>query len=157
MSEQEEREAAVREALSYERTNYHHEGRVKIKYNPDGTILDRGGVDCAQLPYLVYRKLGLVPAMEFEHYPPDWFFHRDEERYLNIVMQHSGEVEAPMMGDFALWKLGRCYAHGAIVLAWPEIIHASMEAGMVLRDRGDGGRLQNRKPRFFSLWRKPCP
>ena len=141
MSETEQRRAVAAEALTWLNTPYHHAARIK------GV-----GVDCAMLPAAVYRATGLIPAFEIAHYPPDWHLHRDTERYLEIVTRHATEVPAPTgPGDFVLYRFGRAFAHGAIVLDWPTVIHAVMRVGVVL-DRGDAGRLNGRTCRFFTLW-----
>jgi cell wall-associated NlpC family hydrolase len=85
-------------------------------------------------------------------YPPDWHLHRDVERYLEVVTGHAREVAAPTgPGDFVLYRWGRCFAHGAIIVGWPEIIHALIDVGVVL-DLGEAGRLAGRDRRFFTLW-----
>ena len=135
------RQAVVAEALSWVGTPYHHAARVK-----------GAGVDCAMLPAAVYRAAGLIPDLAVGPYPPDWHLHRDAERYLDIVTDHAAEVPAPTgPGDLVLYRWGRCFAHGAIVIAWPEIVHAVIHVG-VIRDRGDAGRLAGRPRRFFTLW-----
>ncbi len=135
------RAAVVAEARGWLGTPYHHAAQVK-----------GAGVDCAMLPAAVYRAAGLIPEFEIAHYPPDWHLHRDTERYLEIVTRHAIEVSAPTgPGDFVLYRFGRAFAHGAIILDWPTIIHAVIRVGVVL-DRGDAGRLNGRTCRFFTLW-----
>jgi cell wall-associated NlpC family hydrolase len=139
MSEQ--RAAVVAEALTWLNTPYHHAARIK-----------GAGVDCAMLPAAVYRAAALIPEFAVDHYPPDWHLHRNAERYLDIVTRHASEVLAPTgAGDFVLYRWGRCFAHGAIVIAWPQIVHAVIHVGVVL-DNGDCGRLADRPRRFFTLW-----
>ena len=60
-----ERAAVVAEARSWLRTPYHHMGRVKCTRDAQGTITDKGGVDCAQSVYLIYRAAcpHLVPEL----------------------------------------------------------------------------------------------
>lgn len=141
MSGAEQRETVVAEARRWIGTPYHHAGRVR-----------GAGVDCAMLPAEVYAACGLVPRLEPEHYPPDWHLHRDAERYLAVVTRHACEVPEPTgPGDFVAWRWGRCFAHGAIIVRWPEIIHAMIHVGVVL-DHGEQGRLANRARRFFTLW-----
>jgi cell wall-associated NlpC family hydrolase len=136
-----QRAAVIAEALSWQGTPYHHAAQLK-----------GSGVDCAMLPAAVYRAAGLIPELAVAHYPPDWHLHRDVERYLDIVVRHATQIPAPTgPGDFVLYRWGRCFAHGAIVIAWPEIIHAVIHVG-VIRDRGDAGRLAGRPCRFFTLW-----
>ena len=144
------REAVVREARSWLGTPYHHMGRVK-----------GAGVDCATLLAEVYARAGALPHVPIAHYPPDWHLHRDVERYLAIVLQVAQEVPARRAepGDIALFRWGRCFAHGAILAApWPEeIIHAYAPVGAVTAGRADQGRLKGRDVRFFSVFPSSSP
>ncbi len=66
-------------------------------------------------------------------------------------------------GDIVLWKFGRCFSHGAIIVEWPTIIHAyvgqrcTLENGWadwlntVGENTADIG--QRRQRKFFSYWR----
>jgi cell wall-associated NlpC family hydrolase len=141
MTERQERAAVIAEAHRWLRTPYHHAGRI------------RGvGVDCAMLPAEIYAAAGLIPPLTVEHYPPDWHLHRGAERYLEHVAAHAHEVSAQTgPGDFVLYRWGRCYAHGAVVVDWPRIIHAMVHVGVTLDD-GEDGRLKNRARRYFTLW-----
>jgi cell wall-associated NlpC family hydrolase len=143
----EQRSAALVEARSWIGTPYHHMGRVK------GV-----GADCATFPAEVYAAVGAIPPLAIDYYPPDWHLHRGEEKYLARVLEHAHAVSAPEPGDFALWRVGRAFAHGAIVLAWPRIVHAAAGIG-VIEDDGTspalafgrrGGAGARRDVRFFS-------
>ncbi|HYL49488.1 MAG TPA: hypothetical protein VET84_09005 [Stellaceae bacterium] len=78
-------------------------------------------------------------------------------------------------GDIALWRFGRCFSHGAIVIEWPVVIHAYLGRGCVLEDaakaewlsrigEGRGAHAKLRPVKFFTLrsWsrsqppRQPC-
>lgn len=146
-AEQRERDAVIAEALTWLKTPYHHMGRIKGEH---------GGVDCAQIVALTYHSAlpHRITAVPLEYYPPDWMFHRDLERYLTIVTQHAREIETPKPGDVVLWKIGRVFAHGAIVLppGWPHIIHSDMNAKRVETGDGRQGRLAGRDKKFFTLW-----
>lgn len=133
------RDKIISEALGWLNTPYHHEADVK-----------GAGVDCAMLLVRVYRDAGLIPAIDPRPYPADWMLHRDEERYLGWVKQYADQVTEPQPGDVVLYKVGRCFAHGGIVLAWPDIIHAFRDEGAVVRGRFDTGRLSGRE---MQLWR----
>ena len=157
-----ERAAVVAEALAWEGTAFHHMGRLKIRRDADGVVLDRGGADCAYATLLIYRAAlpHRVPAMEFGYYAPTWNLSRESaagERYLATVTALPGvrEVaagEMPGPGDLALFRGGLAWAHGAIVIGWPMIAHANAEAGCFMRDRVDQGRLARRPRRFFTFW-----
>lgn len=167
-----ERRAVVDEARSWLRTPYHHMGRVR-----------GAGVDCATLLAEVYARAGVLPSFDVPFYPPDWHLHRDAERYVEFVLGHAVELSSPfharpldtvgkggdeardpLPGDLALWRFGRCFSHGAIVVGWPMIIHAYAGRGCVLEDAeraywlaylgGRRGEKREARPvRFFTLKR----
>ena len=139
-----ERAAVVAEARAWLRTPYHHMGRVK-----------GAGVDCATLLAEIYARADAVPPVAIPFYPPDWHLHRDAERYLGFVLEHavelsavssqpsireqkltadSRELKVVLPADIALWRFGRCFSHGAIVIDWPLVIHAYAGRGCVLED-----------------------
>lgn len=144
------RHAVIAEALSWAGTPYHANARVK-----------GAGADCLTFLAGVYEACGVIPPVDIPHYPADWHMHRDEERYLGGVLRYCQEISGPPLpGDIALWRFGRCFSHGAIVLDWPRIIHAYIgrrcgpddaHANQMLRFVGepaaDHGRLRPR--RFF--------
>ena len=72
-------------------------------------------------------------------------------------MESSEEVETPEPGDMAVWKIGRAYAHGAIVVGWPLVIHAYQPEGRVVEsDISLPSPLsENKDRRYFSPWRRP--
>lgn len=138
------RAAVVAEAATWLRTPYHHMGRIK-----------GGGTDCLMLLAEVYEAAGVIGHVEIAFYPPDWHLHRGAERYLDGLTQYAREIPndadhpPPLPGDAVLFKFGRCFAHGAIVIAWPRLIHAWHNAGVVYTDAGQGP-LAGRAVRFFT-------
>lgn len=137
------RAAIIAEARSWLGTPYRSHARIK------GV-----GVDCAQLPAAVYEAVGLVP-----HIAPDYsaqaMMHRDEELYLQWVTPHAREIGRADIdpGDFAIWRFGRTYSHGAIVIDRETVIHAVISAGaVVLADLNRDIDLVRRPARFFSLF-----
>lgn len=107
------RDAVIAEARSWIGTPFHHQARIK------GV-----GVDCGQLLAAVYETACDMEPMDFGYYPRDWFLHADDERYMDQVAARCKPVDEPQPGDIALFKIGRAYAHGAIVIDWPMVIHA---------------------------------
>lgn len=148
------RQDVVTEARSWAGTRYHHMGRIKIRRDADGRVVDRGGADCCSFVASVYQAVGLIDPIELPFYPPDWHLHRTAERYLTGVMEHATEIDpqAALPGDLLLFKFGRAFAHGAIVLGWPRIIHAHSRIGMVHIAEADQGELVGRERRAFTLW-----
>lgn len=149
-----ERAKVLEIAKSYLKTKYHHMGRVK-----------QGGVDCLTLLACVFEEAELVPKIEIPYYPQDWHLHRSEERYLKGLLNFTIEVKTPKPADIVLWKFGRCYSHGAIVVEWPLVIHAYTGIGCVYEDAEASLFLktvaervsENGNPRphkFFSFWNK---
>lgn len=133
-----QRQQVVAEAETWLRTPYHHMGRIK-----------GGGTDCLMLLAEVYAAVGVIPHVDVAFYPPDWNLHRDAERYLQGLMRYAREIGGPpRSGDVAVFKFGRCFAHGAIVLSWPRLIHAWCDAGVVFADANQPP-LIDREVRFF--------
>jgi cell wall-associated NlpC family hydrolase len=147
---QPDRAAVCAEALSWLGTAYHHHGRLK------GV-----GVDCAQILCAVYEACGLVPHVDPGLYPHDWHLHRSEELYIawlercgaREVVQtpgnHAGAC-GPQVADVALFKFGRTWSHGGIVVDTDTIVHAYLGRGVIV-SRLDEEPLDGRAPRYWSL------
>ena len=55
-------------------------------------------------------------------------------------------------GDIVLYRVGRAYAHAAIVVDWPRaVIHAHKLSGKVVEMPAFDADMQGRKVRFFSI------
>jgi len=139
MTKTELRDAIVREAETWLRTPYHHRGAIK-----------GAGVDCAQILIEVYSAVGLADKPDVGYYPSDWMLHRSEERYLGWLEKYCVEVDAPLRGDIAMFKFGRCFSHSGIIVDYPRFIHAQREDGCCYAD-ADNGDLASREVRFYSL------
>ena len=50
-------------------------------------------------------------------------------------------------GDFVVFRVGRCFAHGAIVIDWPRIIHAVVNRCVTLDEANASTAMKT-----FSLW-----
>lgn len=122
-------------------TPYHHRARVP-----------GAGVDCLMLIAAAYEAAGIVPpGLEIPDYPPDIMFHTDDSRYLDAVLDYCHEVAAPVPGGLALYRYGRTWSHGAIVVDWPIVIHAYAPLGEVIEmSVQDDQRLARRPVRFFA-------
>jgi NlpC/P60 family putative phage cell wall peptidase len=142
MTEDEERRAVLEEARSWLGTPYHDLAMVK-----------GAGVDCAMLLKAVYEAVGIEAPIKVDTYSPQWYLHRSDELYMQKVLERAREIpeDAVRPADIVLYKFGRCFAHGAIVVEWPRvIIHAHKQSGMVTLARGDTGMLDDRERRFFT-------
>jgi len=133
------RQAVVAEALTWIGTPFHHAARVK-----------GAGVDCLMLLAEVYERAGVAPHVEPPFYVPGWHMHRDAERYMEGLLGYTREIEGPPQpGDIALFKFGRVFSHGAVVVAWPRLIHAYWAIGVVWGDAALHP-LKRREVRFFT-------
>lgn len=145
MSHTHPRARVVAEALTWIGTPYHHRGKLK------GI-----GVDCAQLPLCVYAGAGILADFDTGPYPADWHQHRDEERYAAIVLTRARELASPAdagPGDLILWKFGRAFSHGTLLIDRPLVIHASRkDGGVVLADIARDSEFTGRPARAFSIF-----
>lgn len=140
------RQAVIDEAMTWLNTPWRHNECVK------GV---NGGVDCGQFPLAVYRNLGLIDDQAVDDYPIDWALHRGEERYLQIVERYCAAVDYPKPGDIIVFRFGRTYSHGGIVIQYPRIIHALRgDAAGVVLDSATQGELKRRERVFFSYFAK---
>lgn len=144
MGEIEQRTAVVAEAMTWLKTPYHHNARVK-----------GAGCDCAQFPAAVYEAAGLMDHVE-PIYPHDWHLHRSEELYLEWAAKVGAVEILPERagpGDFIIWRFGRTFSHGAIFVDPPMIIHATAQAEMVTLDHWTHDEeLSSRPHRVFTFW-----
>ncbi|HEY3778778.1 MAG TPA: hypothetical protein VGL35_12040 [Rhizomicrobium sp.] len=107
LSGAEQRTAFIAEAMTWLGTPFRDQADVK-----------GGGVDCAMLLVRAAVDTGIVAPFDPRPYPPQWHLHRDEERFLAIVSRLGAEVDrAPMPGDVIVYRVGRCFSHGGIVIA----------------------------------------
>lgn len=142
---QEHRDEIIKQAELWLGTRWHH-----------NACRLGAGVDCGRFLIAVYVAAGLIEEFDVGQYAPDFMMHRAEERFLGWVMKHTDEVDVPQRGDVAMWKFGKCFAHGAIVIEWPRVIHSYRHEGKVTRSDASKGRLafngaHPREVRFFSI------
>lgn len=153
--EEAQRARVIAAARSWVGTPYHHRAMIK------GV-----GVDCATLLVACYTEAGLLPTVELPRYSGQWHLHQEEEKYTDFIKQFGAEVDrAPLPGEVVVWKFHRCYAHGAIVVEWPTIIHSLIKVGCELDDAEKNRMLafvservptqgQRRPMKVFSYWDK---
>lgn len=140
-----ERLAVIREAHSWLRTPYAHLQRVK-----------GAGVDCATILAEVYgAAVPWCPEIPVEYYPQDWHLHKGcGERYLAVVESYCEQTPFPEPGDIVVFRFGHAFSHGAIIVEWPTVIHAYIQAsGVTLEDVEANKELAGRVRRFYSPWR----
>ena len=108
-------------------------------------------MDCAQILCAVYEACGLAPHVETGHYPVDWHLHRSEERYLGWLARYGVQTPAPQPGDIAVFRFGRCFSHGGIVIDDGVILHAYNGRGVIL-SRASEDPLAHRAAIYWTLW-----
>ncbi len=141
--EQAKREAVIAEARSWFRTPFH-----------DGARIKGVGVDCGQFVAGVFEACGWEP-MNFPPYKRGFFLHVENTLYLDEMRRRCVEVERPQPGDVALFKIGRSYGHGVIIVDWPFGIHAREHSGVELTDVSQG-LLSNRPVIYFDPYEPLC-
>lgn len=136
-----QRVAVVTEASTWLGTPYHHRARLK------GV-----GVDCAQILIAVYAHLGLAPEIDPGEYAHDWHLHQGEELYMAWLSKAGARpVQTPGLGDMALFRFGRTYSHGAIVVGPDELVHSYLRRG-VIRSRLTEEPLHGRPVQYWSVF-----
>ncbi len=141
MNAQEARQRVVAEAWTWLGTPYHPRGRIK------GV-----GVDCAMLPAEVYETCGLMPHIDAGDYPTDWHENHTEELFREWLLRAGARrTDNPKVGDLGLWKFGRTFSHGGIVVADDfTIVHSYLRLG-VIPTRIDEAPLHGRLVEFWSV------
>lgn len=151
MGEEEARRLVVAEALSW----------IGTPYAPGGDVKG-GGVDCGMLLVRVFVDTGLVPPFDPRPYPPQWHMHQVEEKYLGWVEQFATEVtdrSRPLPGDIIMFKFGKTFSHGAIVIDYPILVHAvphatgGKQSGPVTRVNAEAHQaMRVREQKHYSIW-----
>jgi cell wall-associated NlpC family hydrolase len=150
--ERDARNAVIAAARTWLGTPYH-----------DGASVKGHGVDCLFLVKCSFEEAGVIPPITVAPYSPQWYLHRSEELYLQGVLEHADEIDQvdAIPGDFVLYRFGRCFSHGAIIIdpGFPNIIHAYKQSKMVVVGEGDNGDLASEtrksisKPRVRKFFR----
>lgn len=141
MTEQEARAAIVAEARKWIGARWHHGARVRYV-----------ACDCGMLIADVFDAAGAVAFQPIGPYSRQHPLHSSEERFLAVVECYAKEIEGqPLPGDIVVWRFGRAFSHGGIVVDWPWVIHAYTGEGVVLCDTSMS-HLSRRAVKFFSVF-----
>jgi cell wall-associated NlpC family hydrolase len=123
-------------------TPYHHNARLL------GV-----GVDCAQLLAAVYEEAGVIGHVS-PRYAHDWHLHNSGEQFIDWVLRCGGrEIEevSSLPGDLVLWRWGRTFSHGGILIGGGNVVHAWLELGVTVDDMSTHTELSTRPRRFFTM------
>ncbi len=144
-TEIEQRAAVVAEARTWLHTPWVHQANVKGQ-----------AVDCAMSLIEWFHRAGVIEWFDPRPYPRSWFVHQDEEIFMNTIVNHFHCTEVPpdeaRPGDLMMYRMGRCYSHGALVVAPQLVIHAFAKNGKVIYTETFDPDLSSRKPRAFNPW-----
>ncbi len=125
---------------------------LRTPYVQQGAILG-AGVDCSMLLVRVWVEAGIVEEFDPRPYPPSWHMHHSEERYLAWMDTLACRTETPQAGDIALFRFGRCFSHGGVMIAPDAMISASSGHGRVVASDLDEAWLRwdakSMRPRLF--------
>jgi NlpC/P60 family putative phage cell wall peptidase len=113
-----EREATLRAKLIAEARSW-----IGTPYRQLGAI--KGiAVDCSMLLVRCVIDAGIVEPFDPRPYPPAWFLHQDDERYIDWLGLVAVEISTPKAGDIVAFKIGRAFAHSGIVTDPTHLVHA---------------------------------
>jgi NlpC/P60 family putative phage cell wall peptidase len=146
VSEAIQRAAIAAEARTWLGTPYAHRQRLK------GV-----GCDCAGLPLEIYAHVGLIPPTDVGLYSNQWHLHRSKELYLEWVERFSLEIPLAQAqaGDFLIWRFGRTYSHGGILVDDRHVVHAYARVGKVILDNTlTQAELKSSPVKAFTFWPK---
>jgi cell wall-associated NlpC family hydrolase len=151
-------EARIAELMEFltpeQRTSIVTEAREWVEahtpYIPHGKL--KGiGCDCATFILCVYHSLGLVPEIDIGEYSIQAHLHSADTQYADTILKYSDEIREPeaLPGDLVLWRVARAFAHGGIVVAFPQVIHSMNKHGVIYSDANVDDFLKGRPRRFF--------
>jgi cell wall-associated NlpC family hydrolase len=84
-----------------------------------------GGVDCAMLIIRCFVDTGILPPFDPRPYPPRWHLHQSRERFLEWVEQFGIQTDEEKVGNVVVYREGRCFSHGGIIVDNENIVHAA--------------------------------
>lgn len=144
MTASEQRAAVIAEALTWRGTPWRHMADKK-----------GAGVDCLMLLVRAFVDTGAIAAVDPRPYPQQWFLHHDEERYIKGVLgagaREIGKADA-QPGDVALFRFGRCYSHGGIIVDGRDFVHAWARIGAVSVTPLGYGEFAARPAKYYTVW-----
>jgi cell wall-associated NlpC family hydrolase len=119
------------------------------------SCLKGAGVDCGQFLKGVYAEAGFLPGdiPLPKNYSLQVSQHRKDTEYIDTVARYMREIpEAEVLpGDVVIYKLGLAFAHGAIVVNWPEHIIHALERYGVTAGHGTNLKFGRLEKKFFTL------
>jgi hypothetical protein len=140
------RASVIREAESWRGTAFHPEARLKSV-----------GVDCGNFLVGVFGACGFSVPQHVGHFPLGFNQHEREERFLHLLERFAAQAgDERLPGNIALFRIGRIYSHGAIIIQWPKVIHSYWGSCVEYCDVSRDPWLSNSPMLLFSPWRLQC-
>ena len=150
------RDRIVAEAMTWKDTPY-----------VDHAGLKGCGVDCAFFPLRVCQAVGRMP-LDFvvpAYSPQAWLnspnqvdknrLKFEDTTFIDIVLRfaHREITEAEVLpGDFVIYKVAASWAHGGIIIRWPDfVLHPVAGRGVIGSHGTKEGFLARRPHRFFTV------
>jgi cell wall-associated NlpC family hydrolase len=81
------------------------------------------GLDCGTLIWHSFKDIISLPPFPAD-YPSDWALHNEDTRYTDWIDPYVVRVPRPIRGGISVYKYGRSFSHGVIVLDRQNVIHA---------------------------------
>jgi len=147
MLDQRQRDMLSKEILSWRGTPYRG---WSCRKGP------KGGVDCGQILKGVYVNAGFLPA---DIQLPAYYSlcvaqHKEDTRYIELVETYMREISESEVGagDAVVYKLGKAFAHSALIVEWPRhVVHAWARYGVVGGHGMDHPNLRGKTKKFYTL------
>lgn len=97
------------------------------------------GVDCGMLLIGVLEGAQIIKSdtISIAPYSNMWHLSHSEEWFLRYVQKYCNEVTDLRIGDFLLYKYGRCISHAAIYIGHGKVIHALIDQGVIITEMQD--------------------
>jgi cell wall-associated NlpC family hydrolase len=139
---------------------------IKTPYR-DCSCTKGAGVDCGQLLKGVFLEAGHRPADGVpvpETYSTQIWLHKKDTSYIDTITKYMREIPESEVkpGDVVMYQMGRGFAHGAIIVKWPEhIVHALQRDGVCSGHGGQGqistnATFSRMKKKFFTVKDEFC-
>jgi len=97
------------------------------------------GVDCGRILIEIFTEAGMIERPDCGQYAMNFMVHRGDNQYLEMVERFADEIEQAqaLAGDIAVWRIGRTYSHGALMIGDGKILHSNRADGCAVEDRLD--------------------
>ena len=131
---------------------------IGTKYRGN-TCIKGVGCDCGQFLFGVYAEAGFLPADTL--LPKNYSLqieHRNDTEYIDTVRRFARDIPESEVkpGDVVLYKFGKGFYHGCIVIEWPAFILHSLKREGVTGGHGMNHGFGKREKVFLTLRDEFC-